>query len=79
MQEEPRGRQPIYQDQDPVHTLEQVKKVVCDQLRIALGWLAGNAHVEFVVPMELFDEPFDELVATRPYTNLGAQVLCDAA
>jgi len=71
MQQEPRGRQPIYQDQDPVHTLEQVKKVACDQLRIALGWLAGNAHVEFVIPMELFDEPFDELVATRPYTNLG--------
>jgi len=71
VQQEPRGRQPIYQDQDPVHTLEQVKKVACDQLRIALARLAGNAHVEFVVPMELFDEPFDELVATRPYTNLG--------
>ena len=71
VQQEPHGRQPMYQDQDPVHTLEQVKRVACDQLRIALGRLAGNAHVEFVVPMELFDEPFDELVATRPYTNLG--------
>lgn len=71
MQQEPRGRQPIYQDQDPVHTLEQVKQVASDQLRIALARLAGNGHVEFVVPMELFDEPFDELVATRPYTNLG--------
>ena len=71
VQQKPRGRRPIYQDQDPVHTLEQVKKVACDQLRIALARLAGNAHVEFVVPMELFDEPFDELVATRPYTNLG--------
>jgi hypothetical protein len=71
VQQEQRGRQPIYQDPDPIHTLDQVKKVACGQLRIALGWLAGNARVEFVVPMELFDEPFDELVVTRPYTNLG--------
>jgi hypothetical protein len=66
-----RGRRNIYQDQDPVHTLDQVMRVACDQLRIALHWLAGNAQVEFVVPMELFDEPFDELVPTKPYTNLG--------
>ena len=46
-------------------------EVACDQLRVALYWLAGNAEVEFVVPMELFDEPFDELVPTKPYTNLG--------
>ena len=65
------GRQPIYQDKEPVHTLDQVKQVACDQLRTALGWLAGNARVEFVVPIELFDEPFDELVPTKPYTNLG--------
>jgi len=66
-----RGRRPLYQDQEPLHTLEQVKRVACDQLRIALGWLAGSAYVEFVVPIELFDEPFDELVPTKPYTNLG--------
>lgn len=66
-----RERRNIYQDQDPVHTLDQVMQVACDQLRIALHWLAGNAQVEFVVPMELFDEPFDELVPTKPYTNLG--------
>jgi hypothetical protein len=68
-----RGRRPIYQDQDPVHTLDQVKQIACDQLRIALGYLAGNARVEFIVPMKLFDEPFDELVVvpTKSYTNLG--------
>jgi hypothetical protein len=66
-----RGRRPIYQDQEPRHTLEQIKRVACDQLRIALGCLGGHAHVEFVVPIELFDEPFDELVPTKPYTNLG--------
>ena len=66
-----RGRRPIYQDQEPLHTLEEVKRLACDQLRIALGRLAGSAHVEFVVPIELFDEPFDELVPTKPYTNLG--------
>jgi hypothetical protein len=66
-----RGRWPIYQDQDPAHTLEQVKQVACDQLRVALNLVAGNARVEFVVPIELFDEPFDEFVPTRPYTNLG--------
>jgi hypothetical protein len=65
------GRRPIYQDKEPVHTLDQVKQVACDQLRTALSWLSGNAYVEFVVPFELFDEPFDELVPTKPYTNLG--------
>ena len=54
-----------------MHTLAQVMQTACDQLRIALHWLAGNAQVEFIVPMELFDEPFDELVPTKPYTNLG--------
>jgi hypothetical protein len=71
VQEHQRGRRPIYQDQDPVHTLDQVMQKACDQLRIALPWLAGNAQVEFVVPIELFDEPFDELAPTKPYTNLG--------
>ncbi len=65
------GRRPIYQDQEPLHTLEKVKRVACEQLRTALDWLPGNAYVEFIVPIELFDEPFDELVPTRPYTNLG--------
>jgi vWA-MoxR associated protein C-terminal domain/Trypsin-like peptidase domain len=65
------GRRPIYQDQDPVHTLDEIKQIACHQLRIALGWLAGSAYIEFIVPIELFDEPFDELVPTRPYTNLG--------
>jgi hypothetical protein len=71
VRQESRGFRIVYQDQDPVHTLDQVKNVACGQLRIALAWLGGNAHVEFVVPMELFDQPFDELVATRSYTNLG--------
>jgi hypothetical protein len=66
-----RGRRNIYQDQDPVHTLDQAMRLACEQLRIALHWLAGNPQVEFVVPIELFDEPFDELVPTKPYTNLG--------
>lgn len=61
----------LYQDQEPVHTLDQVKQLACDQLRSALARLDGNARVEFVVPIELFDEPFDELVPTKRYTNLG--------
>jgi hypothetical protein len=71
VQEHQRAQRPIYQDQDPVHSLDEVMQVACVQLRIALHWLAGNAQVEFVVPIELFDEPFDELVPTKPYTNLG--------
>ncbi len=35
-------------------------------MRGALNWLSGNAQVEFVVPIELFDEPFDELMPTNP-------------
>lgn len=81
MQQHQRGRRSIYQDQDPVHTLDQVKQIASEQLLIALGWLAGNALVEFVVPIELFDEPFEELqVPTKSYTNLGRKccvVLCD--
>jgi hypothetical protein len=81
VQRPPRGRRAIYQDQDPVHTLDQVKRMASDQLLTALGWLGGNALIEFVVPVELFDEPFDELVIpTRPYTTFGRKycvVLCD--
>lgn len=71
VQDDEHGPRPIYQDKEPVLAIEQVREVACAQLRMALGWLAGNAQVEFVVPIELFDEPFDELVPTQPYTNLG--------
>jgi hypothetical protein len=71
VQPDQRGRRPIYQDKEPLHTLAQVKQLACEQLRTALRLLGGSVHVEFVVPVELFDEPFEELVPTRPYTNLG--------
>jgi hypothetical protein len=61
----------LYCDETPRHTLDAVKEVACQQLRAALCWLEGNAQIEFVVPIELFDEPFEELAPTKPYTNLG--------
>jgi len=33
--------------------------------------LQGNARVEFIVPIDLFDEAFDELVPTKAFTTLG--------
>ncbi|MEU1969689.1 trypsin-like peptidase domain-containing protein [Micromonospora sediminicola] len=61
----------LYCDEEPRHTLAQVRQVAQDRLRDALCWLGGAASIEFVVPITLFDEPFDELVPTKPYTNLG--------
>jgi hypothetical protein len=61
----------FYCDEGAVHTLEEVKLLACDQLRAALRWLEGDASVEFVTTVDLFGEPFDEMVPTRPYTNLG--------
>ena len=51
--------------------LEETKVKVCELLRGALREMKGDACVEFVVPVELFNEPFDELVPTKPFTNLG--------
>ncbi|GIH25083.1 hypothetical protein Aph01nite_33930 [Acrocarpospora phusangensis] len=61
----------LYCDEEPRHTLGEAKKIACEKIREALCWLQGNALVEFIVPFDLFDEPFDELVATKPYTNIG--------
>lgn len=61
----------LYCDDAAVHTLEAAKAVACQQIRDALRWLDGDACVEFVTSVDLFDEPFDELVPTKSYTNLG--------
>ncbi|WP_262013732.1 serine protease [Micromonospora sp. Mcm103] len=61
----------LYSDEEPRHTLAQVREVARERLRDALCWLGGAASIEFVLPITLFDEPFDELVPTKPYTNLG--------
>ncbi|MFI7067100.1 trypsin-like peptidase domain-containing protein [Kribbella sp. NPDC050124] len=65
------GRYPMYQDKEPLLTIERVREVVTEQLRTAIDRLAGNAEVEFVVPIELFDEPFDELAPIRKWITLG--------
>jgi hypothetical protein len=61
----------LYRDDRPKHTLATVKQLACEQMRIALCWLEGNAVIEFVVPIELFDEPFEALVPTKAHTNAG--------
>jgi hypothetical protein len=66
-------RHPMYQNKNPELSIEQVREVVCDQLRIALDLLEGNAEIEFVVPIELFNEPFDELAPMQEWTNVGRQ------
>ncbi|WBB93440.1 trypsin-like peptidase domain-containing protein [Verrucosispora sp. WMMC514] len=71
VQDTARGHQVFYQDPDAVHTLTDVMQAVSEQLRYALSWLGGSPLIEFVVPVELFDEPFDELTPTRPYLTLG--------
>lgn len=71
VQDDAGGHQVLYQDPDAVHTLAEVMQTAGDQLRSALSWLAGNPLIEFVVPVELFDEPFDELAPTRPYLTVG--------
>jgi hypothetical protein len=65
-----RGRRNIYQDQDPVHTLDQAMRLACEQLRIALHWLAGNPQVEFVVPIEL--DEFSAELEQHPETAVVA-------
>ena len=71
IEDEQGGCRRLYRDEAPQHTLPQVKVLVCEQLRNALCWLQGNAFVEFLVPIELFEVPFDELVPTKPWTNVG--------
>ncbi|MBQ1019820.1 trypsin-like peptidase domain-containing protein [Micromonospora sp. D93] len=61
----------IYQDKEPVHRLNDLMQIVSDQLRTALTLLGGNAQVEFVVPIELFDVPFDDLQPLHRFTTLG--------
>jgi hypothetical protein len=63
--------QRLYSDDAPQHSLDGAKATATEQLRLALAQLGGDALVEFIVPIELFDEPFDELVPTKRYTNLG--------
>jgi hypothetical protein len=71
VEDEQQNSRRLYRDEAPRHTLDEVKVLVCEQLRNAVCWLQGNAFVEFLVPIELFEEPFDELVPTKPWTNVG--------
>jgi hypothetical protein len=66
-------RQVLHKQQEPAYGLSQVQQVATEHLRTALELLEGNAVVEFVVPIELFDVPFEELSPTSPHTNVGRQ------
>ena len=68
-----RGRRVLHQDSEPRYELTRVRELVTDHLRYALELLEGDAVVEFVVPVELFDEPFDELRPASPHTTVGRQ------
>jgi hypothetical protein len=66
-------RRVLHQDSEPVNELYRVQELATGHVRSALDVLEGNAVVEFVVPIELFDVPFDELTPGSPHTNLGRQ------
>jgi hypothetical protein len=68
-----RGRRVLHQDSEPRYELTRVRELVTEHLRNGLELLEGNAVVEFVVPVELFDEPFDELRPASPHTTVGRQ------
>lgn len=68
-----RTRRVLHKDREPTRDFADVQDLVTRQVRAALELLEGNALVEFVVPLELFDEPFDELRPVNPHTTLGRQ------
>lgn len=60
-----------YCEESPRRTLAEVETIVGAELRKALCWAGPNTLIEFVVPHELFEVPFENWNPIRGYTTLG--------
>ncbi|GGN76695.1 hypothetical protein GCM10010112_49110 [Actinoplanes lobatus] len=63
-------RRVTYADDDPAHTLDEMRALVPVKLGVALSGVPDDSVIEFAVPYELFDEPFEDL-PTDSFTDLG--------
>jgi len=61
----------LYCDDRAAHDVEAVRRTIAAQLPPILRRMQGRATVEFVAPVELFNERFEELPALRSWTRLG--------
>jgi hypothetical protein len=61
----------IYCDDSAVHTIDGVRSELRARMADALRQAPGQPLLEFVTPVELFNEPFEELAPVRRFAPLG--------
>jgi hypothetical protein len=61
----------VYCDDSGGHDLVAVRDILQRELKRVLRQLYGRGIVEFVIPMDLFDERFEDLTLGRTFASLG--------